>query len=131
MRSHLVAVPQTSPQQWIDTFPCPIERLPEVVQVVLIRTASTMDEVRRAASSARALRVNGQYTLMWMHHLAPIYARHFLDVHMDKGALRAYASIDGVPESIVRSACVALDDIEADEILQVRGALPHMGRDSR
>lgn len=75
--------------------------------------------VRQAVSRARALSVNGQHILMWMNHLARVYARRFPDVRMDESALLAYASLNGVPESIVRSTLPAADDVEADELLQV------------
>lgn len=100
-------------------FPCSVDRLPEVLHVVLIRAARTTGEVREAVSRARALNVNGQHIMMWMNHLTRVYARRFPEMRMDESALLAYASLNGVPESIVRSTLPAADDAEADELLQV------------
>ncbi len=119
MRGHLVAVPQPSPQDWDNMFLCPVERLPEVVQVVMIRAARDTRAVRRTASTARALHVNGRHILLWVRRLIPHYEERLPDMHVNEAALRAYESVDGVPHSIVESACVADNDDEEDELMHV------------
>ena len=48
------------------------------------------------------------------------FAGRFHGFSVDEAALRAYADLDGVPDSVVRTAVAAADDAEAERLQWVR-----------
>lgn len=115
----MIACPQAVPGDWAKLFPCPPERLPEIIQVVFLAPASSKDEIARLAEDARALHVNGRNIVAWAQHLAEHYQQCVPGAQLCHDSLRAYEQLDGVPDELIANAIVARDDEEADELLQV------------
>ena len=67
--------------------------------------------------------VRGPVVQRWVDFLRGAYTRKFAGrfsgFGVDEAALRAYADLDGVPDSIVHSAVAAGDDAEAARLQQV------------
>lgn len=64
--------------------------------------------------------MDGRAVLRWVKFLSGAYCENVPGAAVNVGALHAYESLDGVPDSVVRAAIAAPDEDEARALIQVR-----------
>jgi hypothetical protein len=74
MRGHVVAFPNNSVDELLEVLPLPIDKIPEVMQVVFLYVASEdeKEKRRKVAKAARALHVRGKQIALWAKHLCKV-----------------------------------------------------------
>lgn len=100
-KGHVIAFPNPPPHSLIDTFPCPLEKIPEIIQVVLVGPAADSEKLRDMARRNKLLHVRGKQMILWARHLQKLYERDVdgkLVLQTNGSILQAYETVDGVPE---------------------------------
>jgi hypothetical protein len=110
---HVTAHANPQPQQMATMLPLPFEQLSDFVKVILLTPASDLQEAKRRAAHCPALRIRGRVVAGWVRHISAASSSS----GMDGALLRAYESIDGIPDSLLTAHNVVYaptsDDVNA------------------
>lgn len=114
MRGHVVAFENPDPSSLGLVFPLHPDNIPEVIQVVLLGSAATKEELHQKLSASPALTVNGPRVAKWIVHLREVYKdKPFARV--DDAIINIYAGMRGVPQALLDNAIHAPSEEMAEK----------------
>ena len=79
LRGHVIAFPNAPISDLTSIMPLPIDRIPDVMQVVFVLLANNEDDFRTAAAKAKPLKIRGKLVAEWAVFLCKV--RQFI-MHM-------------------------------------------------
>lgn len=115
LRGHVIAVPHVHPAKMVALFPCPLEEIPDIFEVVIIRACKSRGEAINELKSAKTFNVRGKLVVQWARHLAKLLEGN-AKFRLDEGALSCYNHIDGVPSSFTENLIFPTTDAEETEL---------------
>lgn len=103
MRGHVVAFENPDPTSLSLVFPLHPNDIPEVIQVVLLGSAATREELRQKLSASPALTVNGPRVAKWIRHLRAVFKDKPF-ARIDDAIINVYEGMNGVPPALLDNA---------------------------
>ena len=68
-RGNVIAFPNAPVSDVIRALPLPLDKIPEIIQVVFVTKCSKPEEIQEALNKAKALKIRGQNVAKWAIHL--------------------------------------------------------------
>lgn len=123
LRGHVIAFKSSATKDIPAMFyPLPADKLPALINVVLIAPAKNLDDVHTHARKSPMLQVRGPVIVQWCRHLQEVYSRLFnrSEPHpqLSEEALAYYQSLGtAVPETLIAAAICTKALEESEQIL--------------
>lgn len=72
LRGHVIAFPNVPINQVVSALPLPLDRIPEIMQVIFLTLTTNKDDLKALALKARPLHIRGKEVCKWAIHLSKV-----------------------------------------------------------